>query len=139
MRSAPAWAAAALLLVATGCQHLPSPRAIPACPGTLVDTAEMGDDFRWRASVRSTHRDTTFDFELVAEKRSGELVLVGLHPLGAQLFSVSQRGDDVAVDALPGAVLPVPPKSTVSPRTGSKAIAWRRPRSGVKVGLSCSH
>jgi hypothetical protein len=114
MRSAGAWLAAALVLAAfAGCRHLPGARGVPACPGPLVDVADLGDDFRWRARARVRGGGEDFEFEVVAEKRGDALYLVGLHALGATLFRVSQKDGDVSVDALPGAVLPVPPENVL--------------------------
>jgi len=47
------------------------------------------------------------------QKRGDELVLVGLHALGAKLFSVRQVGTRVEVDALPARALAIPPENVL--------------------------
>jgi len=92
------------------CSWLPlAPRSIPDCPGAIESTDEMPGDFTNRLWVAVTSDDVNFPFELIAQKKGRELVLIGLSPLGAKLFSVVQRGVEARVDALPGAALPVPP------------------------------
>ena len=105
---------AAFALLAAGCRHLPfAPRALRECPGALRSTAEIDGDLRLelRMLVRSEKVDTVF--RLVVEKRRERLVLVGLSPLGAVLFRVSQTGTDTEVDALPAALLDVPPENVL--------------------------
>jgi hypothetical protein len=101
----------AAAVAAAGCRHLAAIRDVPECPGVLVSTAEMGDDFLWRGSVRVSAEDRFWIFQLVAQKRGEELVLVGIHPLGVKLFTLWQRGDEVQVDAQPAPVLEVPPEN----------------------------
>jgi hypothetical protein len=47
----------------------------------------------------------------VAQKRGNELTLLGFHPLGAKLFTLRQRGADIAVDAAPAPLLEIPPQN----------------------------
>jgi hypothetical protein len=92
------------------CSGFPfSPRSIPDCPGEIRSTDEIAGDFSFRERVIVSAEDVNFPFELIAQKRGRELVLIGISPLGAKLFSVVQRGLETRVDALPGAALPVPP------------------------------
>lgn len=106
-------AAAALLLLAlvsSACRHLPArARAIPDCPGQWVGTEAIAGDFVLRQRVRIEAAGRVVSLQLVVQKRGGELVLVGLHPFGAKLFTVRQRGLEVRVDAAPPPVLEVAP------------------------------
>jgi len=103
-------AAAALLGLATACSCLPfASRSIPDCPGAIRSTDEIPGDFAIRERVTVRSEDGDFPFELIVQKKRRELVLVGLSPMGAKLFTVVQTGTETEVDALPGAVLPIPP------------------------------
>jgi hypothetical protein len=105
-------AAAAVAAFAAGCRHVPpGSRPVPECPGALVSTADMGEDFLWRARVRVTAGGRSSSLQLVAQKRGDELLLLGLHPLGMKLFTLTQRGGEVQVDALPPTLLDVPPRN----------------------------
>jgi len=95
---------------AVACSCLPlAPRSIPDCPGAVRSTDEIPGDFAIRERVTVWAEGVDFPFELIVQKRGRELVLVGLSPMGAKLFSVVQTGVETDVDALPGALLPIPP------------------------------
>ena len=97
-------------LLGTGCLHLPGrARAIPNCPGEWVPTQAIAGDFLVRQRLIVTQGDLVFVLHLVAQKTDDELVLVGLHPFGAKLFTLRQRGLETSVDAAPAPVLEVPP------------------------------
>src|SRR5262245_45911609 len=67
-------------------------RPLPcACDGPLLPVAEMGPDFALQAHYRVRSRGRELALLLVAEKRAGRLVLLGLDPLGTQLFSLVQE------------------------------------------------
>ncbi|HXV36146.1 MAG TPA: hypothetical protein VEC18_03290 [Myxococcota bacterium] len=103
---------AGCLLAAWGaaCSALPlAPRAIPDCPGEIRSSDEIEGDFRFRERAVVTAPDVSFPFELVVQKRGRELVLVGISPVGAKLFSAVQIGVETRVDALPAALLPIAP------------------------------
>lgn len=103
-------AAAAVLGFATACSWLPFvSRPIPDCPGAIRSTDEIAGDFAIRERVTVSSEDGDFPFELIVQKKQRELVLVGISPMGAKLFTVVQTGTETEVDALPGAVLPIPP------------------------------
>ena len=74
-----------------------------------MPTEALGADFVARERLRVTHAGETTGLDLVVQKRGDELVLVGFDPLGAKLFSLVQRGDRVEVEAMPRAVVRVPP------------------------------
>jgi hypothetical protein len=69
----------------------PLPRA---CEGPLLAVAEMGPDFALQARYRVRSRGREEALLLVAEKRGGRLVLLGLDPLGTEVFSLVQEGGD---------------------------------------------
>jgi hypothetical protein len=102
--------ACAALLGCSACSSLPMrSRAIPDCPGEIYSTHQIPGNFAARERVTVTAKDLDFPFELVVQKSGDDLVLIGLSPLGAKLFSVVQIGTEPSVDALPAAVLPIPP------------------------------
>jgi len=100
-----AWLLAAALLGA-GCLHA---RAVPECPGEWVSTEAIEGDFIVRQRLLVSRGDRVFALHLVAQKRGDELLLLGLHPFGAKLFTLRQRGLATSVDAAPAPVLEVPP------------------------------
>ena len=107
MRRAALFGLAALGL---GCRHwLGLPAALPDCPGELVATEELPGEFLWRESVRVRGPGVDAALELAVQRRGQELALVGLSPLGARLFSVTQRGLTTAVDAPVARALEGPP------------------------------
>lgn len=106
--------AAAGALSALACSWLPfAPRALRACPGELRPAAEADEAFVARARMRVRGDGVDVPLQVVVQQRPGERIVVGFDPLGAKLFTVVQRGDATEVDALPAAVLPVPPLNVV--------------------------
>jgi uncharacterized protein DUF3261 len=103
--------AAALLAagLGAGCALLGRGRAVPECPGELVASEAIAGEFLLRQRWSVSRGDETFSLEVVAQKRGDELVLVGLHPLGAKLFTLRQRGLETRVEAAPAPALEVPP------------------------------
>jgi hypothetical protein len=69
----------------------------------------MAGDFLLRQRVRVEAKGRSVALRLVTQKRGGELLQVGIDPLGAKLFTLRQRGTQVEVDALPAPVLEVAP------------------------------
>lgn len=101
-----------LLLAATqlGCASWRGlPPRIADCPGELVSTEALGDDFVARERYRVTRADESLRVDLVIQKRGDQLVLLGFDPLGAKLFQIVQRGTSTEVEAMPRAVVGVPP------------------------------
>jgi len=99
---------AAIALVA--CQHLPfGGGRIAECPGALRSVDEIRSNFRLdqRVWIRAPRAEVAL--RLAVEKRGSRLVLIGLNPLGAKVFTVIQEGSVVLVEALPAAVVEVPP------------------------------
>jgi hypothetical protein len=103
--------AATLLAVAlAGCAHLPGrSRAIGECPGQLVSSYELTGERLVRQRVRLEAGERTVLLRLITQQRGGELLLIGIDPLGAKLFTLRQDGTDLEVDALPAQVLEVEP------------------------------
>jgi hypothetical protein len=89
--------ALALLAAATpSCATFAMLRPLPrACPGPLVAVEAMGPDFALRARYRVNSRGREEALTLVAEKREGRLVLVGLDPFGTPVFALVQHGLEV--------------------------------------------
>ena len=87
-------------------------RALPdrgrECPGPLVPTEEMGGEFLLRQNVRVQGEGLDWALTLVSQKRGPTLVLVGLDPFGAKLFTLRQQGTAVTVER-PSGRLPLPP------------------------------
>jgi hypothetical protein len=107
------WSALAALLaalVSAACQHLlPGSRHLAGCPGALRPVGEIQENFLLDQRVRIRSSDADASLRIAVEKRGSQLVLIGLNELGAKLFTVIQTQEDVEVDALPAAVLPVAP------------------------------
>ena len=87
-------------------------RALPdrgrECPGPLVPTEEMGGDFLLEQNVRVQGEGLDWALTLVSQKRGSRLVVVGLDPFGAKLFTLTQQGSEVTVER-PAGRLPLPP------------------------------
>lgn len=99
-----------LAALGLGCRHwLGLPAALPDCPGELVATQDIEGEFLSRESVRIRGPGVNAALELAVQRRGAELALVGLSPLGARLFSATQRGLATAVDAPFARALEVPP------------------------------
>lgn len=97
-------------LLSVACQQpLPGLQRFAGCPGALVSVGEIREDFLLEQRVRIRSRDANASLRIAVEKRGSRLVLIGLNELGAKLFTVIQTQEDVEVDALPAAVVPVSP------------------------------
>jgi len=93
-------ALAGALALASGCATAPlalaSLRPLPrACRGPLLPVDAMGADFALQARYRARRGEREEALLLAAEKRGTRLVVVGLDPLGAQVFAVVQEGTDL--------------------------------------------
>jgi len=98
------------MLALPACQHAAGRGArIAECPGELLSTQEIEADFRSEMRVHFRAESEDVALRVVAEKLGTSLVVIGLSPLGAKLFTVVQTNRDVAIDALPGRVVRVPP------------------------------
>jgi hypothetical protein len=75
----------------------------------LRSTAEIRANFRLDQRVRIRTQRGEIALRIAVEKRGSRLVLIGLNPLGAKLFTVVQMGSETLVESLPAAVVQVPP------------------------------
>jgi hypothetical protein len=112
------WPAAALLTLATtGCAlaaFLYAPPRLASCPGLVPSTAMLpAGDYVLRSRVRIVGGDVDVGYELVAEKRGDELVVVGFNSFGAKAFAVTQRGVEVESRSYLGPALQVPPENVL--------------------------
>ena len=104
-----------ILFGATACQSpsVPSLRESvlgPRCAGELHSLTGLPDALLWRERVWADRGDGSSDLlDLVIEKRAERLVLIGMSPIGAKLFSVVQEAGEATRDGLPIAVLPAHP------------------------------
>ena len=102
-----------LLLAVCGCAYLPlASRDLPRCPGEVPPLTTEGE-FVVRERVRFEHGDVVVHLDVVVQQRGDQLVVIGFAPTGAKLFSAVQRGDSIEIDALPAAVLRVPPENVL--------------------------
>lgn len=121
-----------LLLAPGGCATvswlLHPPARLPACPGPIPpsDTLPAGD-LRWRDRVRYRGGEVDVGFVLVAEQRAGRLVLVALNAFGAQVFSVIQQQQQIAVESQLGRALQVPPETVLRDWHAARATALEPP------------
>ena len=129
---------AALALALPGCATLglALSRALPdqghECPGTLIPTEEMHTEFLLEQDVRVRGGGLDWAFTLVSQKRGPTLVLVGLDPFGAKLFTLTQRGTQVSVER-PGGRLPLPPVNLLRDLHRTR---FRGPEAAPEPGVS---
>lgn len=109
---------------ATASWLLHPPARLPPCPGSIpsTDTLPPGD-LAWRDRVRYRGGEVDVGFVLVAEKRASRLVLVALNSFGAQVFSVIQQQQQVAVESRLGRALQVPPETVLRDWYAARAAA----------------
>jgi hypothetical protein len=101
-----------LALALASCQHWPfGSRALRKCPGDIASTESLAGDFLLRQSVRVERGDSAWSLQLVSQLHEGELRLIGLDPLGVELFTLRQRGRELEVTALPPPMLEIPPEN----------------------------
>jgi len=128
-------ALALAMLVALGalgaaCAWTPlGPRAIERCRGTLVPTEAIAGDFLLQHRLRVLATDLDFPFQTVLQKQNDELVFIGVNALGSKLFTVTQRGTETEVDALPAALLPISPLNLL--RDMQRVLFLRTPSSAA--------
>lgn len=106
------------LALATGCASLPlalaSLRPLPrACGGPLLPVDAMGADFALQARYRARRGEREEALLLAAEKRGTRLVVVGLDPLGTQVFAVVQEGSDLRRESHLRALFPFAPENAL--------------------------
>ena len=123
---------ALLALALGGCASaswlLNPPARLSPCPGPIpsTDTLPPGD-LTWRDRVRYRGGEVDVGFALVAEKRASRLVLVALNSFGAQVFSVIQQQQQVAVESRLGRALQVPPETVLRDWYAARGAAIEAP------------
>lgn len=70
-----------------------------SCPVEPVSTGDLPQGLRLRARMSFTVGDRTVGLEAVARMVQRELIVIGLAPYGARLFTVRQRGREISVEA----------------------------------------
>ena len=130
-RSSP-WLVGTLLLSLAGCAHFPGwRRAVPACPGQLVSTSQIPGDLLLRQRVRIEAGGASVVLRLITQKRGDELLLLGIDPLGAKLFTLRQRGSEIEVEALPAQVLAVEPITLLRDLHRTRFLSVPKPPAGA--------
>jgi len=105
-------ALACLVALALACSGIHGPR-IPPCPGSLRDTRQIEGDWVRHERVRVKGQEVDESFGLVVQKRGTRLLLVGLTPLGAKAFSVTQIEGEIRTRSYLGPALRVPPENVL--------------------------
>jgi hypothetical protein len=79
-------------------------------PGPIRPPAALPYDFQWRQRVTAEWPEGKESFEAVLQKRGGELLLLGLSPMGLPGFVLTLREDgSIAFDNRTDTELPFPP------------------------------
>ena len=108
-----ALAALFVLSLPAACAHGPAPAASahqPVPPAALLRPSALGFDFQWRQRVTATWPTGTRSFDAVLQKQRGELILVGLSPLGQPGFVLRLREQGaLEVENRTGQTLPFEP------------------------------
>ena len=99
----------------SGCAHLLPwlPRAVRDCPGEIASTDTIPGRFLLRQRYRLTTKDQDIRIQLAVQKDAERIVVVGLDAFGATVFTLTQKGVDTHVDALPAPALQVSPENVL--------------------------
>jgi len=139
-----------LLLYIAACASTPNPQptaakqapAIP--PPALMPPSALPYDFQWRQRVTAHWPTGTQGFDAVLQKREGQLILVGLSPLGLPgfVFKLSEAGE-LQVENRTGQPLPFEPAYVVAdvqrvffPWLASPAPGFTGDQSGERAGTA---
>lgn len=133
-----------LLLAACVSARAPAPTAQRAAvpPPPLLAPSALSYDFQWRQRVTARWPTGTQSFEAVLQKREGELILVGLSPLGLPgfVFRLNEAGQ-LSVENRTGQALPFEPAYVVAdvqrvffPWLAAPAPGFSGDRSGAHAG-----
>ena len=103
-----------LVLLLVACRAQPAPKGPPqlsaADPGPVRPPGDMAYDFQWRQRVTAYWPESSRSFDAVLQKRDGELLLLGLSPMGLPGFILRLRADgDIDFDNRTQHELPFPP------------------------------
>lgn len=133
----------------TACASTPAPQPTAAkgaaqTPPELMPPSALPFDFQWRQRVTAHWPTGTQSFEAVLQKREGQLILVGLSPLGLPgfVFRLLESGD-LQVENRTGQPLPFEPAYVVAdvqrvffPWLAAPAPGFTGDRSGERAGTS---
>jgi hypothetical protein len=110
--------ASAMCVLLAACAHAPAPgaRARPVVPpAALLPASTLGFDFQWRQRVSASWPSGKQSFDAVLQKQKGELILVGLSPLGLPGFVLRLRESGaLEVENRTGQDLPFEPAYVLS-------------------------
>lgn len=108
----------ALCLLFAACAHAPTRTgsARPVVPpAALLPASTLGFDFQWRQRVSARWPTGKQSFDAVLQKQKGELLLVGLSPLGLPGFVLRLRASGaLEVENRTGQALPFEPAYVLS-------------------------
>jgi hypothetical protein len=82
-------------------------------PGILHPPSELSPDFAVEQHVELRKGDRHGAFDGVLQKRGGELVLIGLGPMGVRAFVLRQEGAEARFEQSMGPALPFPPRNVL--------------------------
>ena len=139
-----------LWLLASSCASAPGsqPTAAKQAPAvaapSLMPPSALPFDFQWRQRVTARWPTGTQAFDAVLQKREGQLILVGLSPLGLPgfVFRLRESGE-LEVENRTGQPLPFEPAYVVAdvqrvffPWLATPAPGFTGDRSGERAGTS---
>ena len=114
-----------------------------SCPVVPVSTGDLPQGLRLRARMSFTVGNRIVGLETVARAVQDELVVIGLAPYGARLFTVRQRGREISVEASSKREFVRPGENAASSRvtisyhedadTGESTVEIRNPWCGYKA------
>jgi Protein of unknown function (DUF3261) len=82
-------------------------------PGVLHPPSELSPDLVVEQHVEASKDGQTGSFDAVVQKRGGELLMVGLGPMGIRAFVIKQVGTAIEVEQRMGPRLPFPARNVV--------------------------
>lgn len=101
-----------LLLSACRTTAAPAPSLLSAGadPGPIRPASDLPHEFQWRQRVTAQWNEGKQTFEAVLQKRDGELILVGLSPMGLPGFVLKLASDgNISFENRTQRELPFPP------------------------------
>jgi hypothetical protein len=134
-----------LVCLGVACASAPGPQPTAApviAPPELMPPSALGYDFQWRQRVTAHWPTGTQAFDAVLQKREGQLILVGLSPLGLPgfVFRLSESRE-LQVENRTGQALPFEPAYVVAdvqrvffPWLDAVAPGFTGDRSGERAG-----
>jgi hypothetical protein len=83
------------------------------CPGPLAPVERIEPDRVWQAQYRLRADGREAALMLAGERRGPLFVLVGIDPVGSQVFVVVQRGEELTVEEHVKPLFPWPPANVL--------------------------